>query len=191
MEQWRSNVFKANWNLPEDFKHELSVKLTPEYVIGYRSKDSRNNLKYLDDNTIIYPAGSIIIVSDIKKNTQRHLIKNKEEIQAFSIHAEKKLIAVGDILKNKSSNTTYLTIWNYESFEEVLCIEKVSIKGLVSVSFNTTGDYLVCIGTDDEHTISIVDVLIEKKIISSSNGSKNKILDCCYRTENVIMICKE
>lgn len=185
MEQWRGNVFKATWSLPQDLNQAPRLEIIPEFVFGYQSKETRNNLKYINDYSIIYPAGAIIIMTDTIKNTQKHFIKSKDVIQAFSIHKEKKLIAAGEILKNKSTKNTILTVWNYENMEEIMSLENVSIKGLVSIAFNIIGTHLVCIGNDEEHTVSIVD-LIKKSVVCSSNGSKNKILDSTFRTNMVL-----
>ena len=45
-----------------------NVNLKINYVYGYRAKDCRNNLYYLDDDRIVYHAAAVGIVLNPKDN---------------------------------------------------------------------------------------------------------------------------
>lgn len=61
---------------PTGYKKQSNANLKPacslnlEYVHGYRSKDCRNNLRYVDDNTIVYHAAAVCVVHDISENNK-------------------------------------------------------------------------------------------------------------------------
>ena len=45
-----------------------NVKLELEYCHGYRAKDCRNNLRYLEDGRVIYHAAAVGVQMNVKKN---------------------------------------------------------------------------------------------------------------------------
>ncbi len=176
MELWRGNVFEPSYakSLHNDIKTAPDVNVKPEFVFGYKSRETRNNLKYINDNTIAYHAGSIVIVHDISNNTQQNFVKHKEEIQGFSVSNNKKYIASHDVVKSKSTNTPQLVIWDNEKKEDILTIENITTKGVTSLAFDSEGELLISLGADDDHTVSIVS-LSDKKIIFSDIFGKVKI----------------
>jgi microtubule-associated protein-like 1/2 len=186
MELWRGNVFEPSYSksLPNDIKTAPDVNVFPEFVFGYKSRETRNNLKYLDDNTIAYHAGSIVIVHDLLNNSQKHFLKHKEEIQGFSISKNKKYIAAHDVIKSKSTNKPILVVWDYEKKEEILIIENINSKGVSSIAFDSDGEFLVCLGADDDRTISLV-CINDKNIKFSDKTGKSRILDACFKDKNV------
>ena len=186
MELWRGNVFEPSYakSLPNDIKTAPDVNVKPEFVFGYKSRETRNNLKYIDNNTIAYHAGSIVIVHDISNNTQQNFVKHKEEIQGFSVSNNKKYIASHDVVKSKSTNTPQLVIWDNEKKEDILTIENITTKGVTSLAFDSEGELLISLGADDDHTVSIVS-LSDKKIIFSDIFGKVKIQDSCFKDKNV------
>lgn len=54
--------FKNNSKLPK-------VALHKEYIWGYRCKDTRNNIRFLENGKIVYHAAAVGIVLDTESNT--------------------------------------------------------------------------------------------------------------------------
>ena len=51
-----------------------------DYVHGYRSKDCRNNVKYLKNGSIVYHTAILGIVMDVVSNVQKYSITNEIKI---------------------------------------------------------------------------------------------------------------
>ena len=190
MEAWRGNVFEPSnaKSLPKNLKEAPNIQVIPEYIFGYKTKDTRNNLKYLSNNTIAYHAGTIVIIQDLTTNSQKLFVKHKEEIQAFAVSKQSKLVAAGDINKNKSNNKPAIIVWNYENEEEVVSIDSLTNKGFIVIAFNPAGNLLACVTADDEHSIFVIELNNEKREISNEKAGKNKVLDVSFRTEKVVKI---
>ena len=58
-----------------------------KYVFGYRSFDTRMNIRYtkLKDN-IVYTAAALGIVHNIKNNTQKYFPYHQEDIVSLALH---------------------------------------------------------------------------------------------------------
>jgi hypothetical protein len=66
-----------------------------EHVYGYRTRDCRNNLFYTKSGKIVFPAGSVCVVHDIKENTQRFFHgQHKEEVTAVALHPNGKTVSI-------------------------------------------------------------------------------------------------
>lgn len=65
----------VNNSVPSDYKPSKKDMMKPEceleleYVYGYRCHDTRNNLRYTADGSLVYHAAGTGIVMDPKKNT--------------------------------------------------------------------------------------------------------------------------
>ena len=54
-------------------KESPKITLQPEYVIGYRCQDSRNNLFFTSKAEIVYMTAALGIVLDYNRNEQKIL----------------------------------------------------------------------------------------------------------------------
>jgi len=55
-------------------------------VHGYRSFDTRNNVKWTKSGSIVYHTAGLGIVLDIEKNEQSFFIKHDNDIVSLAMH---------------------------------------------------------------------------------------------------------
>ena len=68
------------------------------YAFGYRTKDMRNNLRFLNKpNKIVFNTAGVGIVQDISSNTQTFFDKHTDDITAFDLHKDGDTVATGEI----------------------------------------------------------------------------------------------
>ena len=75
-EQWRTtcNIKFYEPKLPDNEPPRIDIK--PYYVFGYRAKDAHNNIKYIDNDNIIYCAGKLGIIQNLSNNGQKYFINH-------------------------------------------------------------------------------------------------------------------
>ena len=180
-EQWRSTC-----ELPDNLD---SLKPNPEkpnavlklsHVFGFRTKDIRNNVKYINDNTIAFQSGNLGIIQSLSDNSQQFFTGHKEEILSFALDSTRTLIATGEAqIEGKTSSQ--IIVWQSSDLQEVSRIT-LPVNGVNTISFSTDGAYLACSGLDDQHTIFVINSK-SGEIIAKDNGSPKKIFGLCFRSE--------
>lgn len=186
-EPWRNQIIPPdNYDtLPTDYKSSPKSKLQLDYIFGYRTKDTRNNLCYLKNNLVVYHAAAIGIIHNLETNTQKFFTGHKEDIISFAIDSTRCFIATGEnTSKNSESGIKpTLCVWDTEA-KEIARFQGMFEKGINAISFSPNGNKLVAISVDDNHTVYLFD-LYQKKLILKANGDLNhKILDVCFKNEN-------
>ena len=78
--------------------------LIPRIVFGLKG-ESKNNLQYTDDNTLVYPAGRNVIVYQTEQKNQRFIsgTADTDGITALAVSANKKYVAVAERADKVSS----------------------------------------------------------------------------------------
>ena len=179
-EQWRTTctIKFDEPKLPDTERPRLDIK--PTYVFGYRAKDAHNNVKYIDNNNIIYSSGKIGIVQNLLNNEQKYFIQHNSEISTLCINKNKnhKLIATGeDVIENNKNNYT-IRIWDTETLEEK---KKMNITYPVkALAFSYNDKYLVCCCSDERHLVCLID-LEKMEIIDEISGSEKKIIGIAFK----------
>ena len=184
-EPWRNAIEQPDdLNLiPNDLKLPPKVNLKLDYVFGYRTKDTRNNLYYLKNNIVVYHAATLGIIHNLETNSQKFFTGHREEILSFSINSSRNLIATGENTPiNPESRKPKLCVWDTE-LKEIASFQGMFEKGIKAISFSPLGKKLVAVSIDDNHTIYLFD-LNQNKLIHKTSGDVNyKILDVCFKSE--------
>lgn len=63
-----------------------SAELSLEYVFGYRSKDCRNNLKFITDDMVVYNTAGVGVVLYVKENRQSVFNKHIDDVTALDVN---------------------------------------------------------------------------------------------------------
>ena len=74
-------------------KPEGNLKL--KYAHGFRSFDTRGNLKFLSANEFAFTTAALGVVHERTKNTQRFFNLHEEDIVSMAVHPNKDIIATG------------------------------------------------------------------------------------------------
>ena len=65
------------------------------YVYGYRSYDTRGNLKYNDQGDAVYHTAACGIILNKLKNTQKITTEHSDDITCLDINIKRKIVATG------------------------------------------------------------------------------------------------
>ena len=184
-EQWRNTcIIKINEDKFPD-KEAPKLDLKPFHIFGYREKDAINNIKYIDNNSFLFPAGKIAVIQNISDKAQQYFIKHKREICSLCVNYDRTIIATGEEnLESKLSrnNTSVVRIWESKTLKEIAEI-KIPYNGVSSMSFNLDGKYLVCCCLDENHKVVVIKVK-EKEIICEKNGNSKNIYSLAFKNNN-------
>jgi WD40 repeat protein/Ca2+-binding EF-hand superfamily protein len=166
--------------LSDDLRRRPKVKLELEHVFGYRTKDTRNNLKYISNNTITYHAGKVLIIQDIQTGKQALMTHHQDEILSFAIDSKKQLIATGE---NNKGDTVQPCIHLWTNTGELVSrLDENFKKGINCIDFSPSSQILGAVTLDDEHTIYVFNI-DSKKLIAKVSGGNTKILDICFKND--------
>lgn len=95
------NEKKVNLNEPD-------ANLELEFVHGYRSFDTRNNIFFIDENSILFHTAAIGVVMDTKRREQKFNLTNTDDIICIAKHQD--LVATGQI-----GNKPIINLWSCSS----------------------------------------------------------------------------
>eukprot|EP01017_Pseudomicrothorax_dubius_P042573 TRINITY_DN6973_c0_g1_i5.p1 TRINITY_DN6973_c0_g1~~TRINITY_DN6973_c0_g1_i5.p1 ORF type:complete len:396 (-),score=106.64 TRINITY_DN6973_c0_g1_i5:60-1247(-) len=123
---------------PSDFKTSPpnqekapAVYVELEYVHGYRTKDCRNNLRYLRNGNIVYNAAALGIVMDVHTNTQRFFDKHADDVTAIDLHPDGEHVATGEL---GPKPTIY--VWSTQTMQVKFSLKGGIIKGIAALAFS-------------------------------------------------------
>ena len=182
-DQWRTtcNIKFQERKLPDTKPPRLNLK--PYYIFGYREKDGHNNIKYIDNDNILYSAGKIGIIQNLTTNVQKYYVRHINEIRYLCINYSKTMIASGEVyFSMEDSNTTYIRIWSSKTLEELSEIN-IPYNGISALSFSLDDKYLVCCCLDEKHKIALID-LSKNSCIYQEDGDNTIVLNIAFKSNN-------
>ena len=184
-EQWRTTCqIKIDEDSYPD-KNAPRLDLKPYHIFGYREKDAHNNIKYIDNDSFLYPSGNIAIIQNISNKAQQYFIRHKREICSLCVNYDRTIIATGEENVDSllsSYNNSVIRIWESKTLKELAEIE-IPFNGVRALSFNLNGKYLVCCCLDENHKVVVINVK-EKKIICEEYGNRKKIFSLSFKSNN-------
>ena len=84
---WIGSIFPpSTYTRPEDADEAPSKRLELEYVYGYRSRDCRSNLRWLDSNTVVYMVAAVGVVHSVDSNSQTFFRGHSDDIVSLDLH---------------------------------------------------------------------------------------------------------
>jgi WD40 repeat protein len=150
--------------------HQLRL----EWVYGYRSHQCRNNLFYNKNGEVVYFVAGVGIVQNQQERKQRYFLGHNDDILSLAVHPDKALVATGQIGKEP-----YICVWDSITTETVSILQKGHDRGVSVVNFSGNGELLVSVGQDD-HNVLNVWKWKEGKIVATSRGHTDKVLDAQF-----------
>ncbi|KAF4017713.1 hypothetical protein G4228_008523 [Cervus hanglu yarkandensis] len=140
--------------------------LVLELVFGYRGRDCRNNVHYLNDgDDIIYHTASVGILHNVATGTQSFYQEHNDDILCLTVNQHPKfinIVATGQvgIVSPLSASVCLATapsvhVWDAVNKQTLSILRCYHSKGVCSVSFSATGKLLLSVGLDPEHTVTI------------------------------------
>jgi len=157
------------------------AQLNLEYIHGYRSRDCKNNIAYLADGRIAYHAAAAGIVLDKTNNTQRFFIQHTDDILSIAFHPDKIRIATGE-----QGPKPFIYIWNSTTCQITAKFKGQLEKGIKSLSFSPSGDYLAAIDINQYHVLAIYDVN-HSALVATSKTDPALVLQVAFKSETELV----
>jgi WD40 repeat protein len=180
---WITNIVPPE-NTLDEIRTTPKISLKPAHIFGYRCLDSRLNIHFVDDSTIVYPSGSFGIVQSIKTSTQK-IFGGIENSRNSDFHHTNDIISMA-IFKGEISmvatgqidSRPYILVWSpYDpSIIYGKYYQDMNSKLVKMITFDSQGRYLGSIGRDDNNTFYIFDIQT-KEIVWKQITGPNIIFD--------------
>jgi WD40 repeat protein len=153
---WLASIRYPTDYLKPDINSTLAPKLriSPNYVFGFRTKDCRDNLKYLNSEEIMFATGALVVIHNLRSNRQRFFSEHMADVSCFSLKSGSNFAASGEVGMNP-----LICIWSTDSLSSIKKIKAVGMEGIAKVQFNPNSNLIAVLGTDKNSTIAIFNFL--------------------------------
>lgn len=162
-------------------------KLQLEYVYGYRGRDCRSNLYYLNGEVIYFTAG-VVVLHNMEEQTQRHYLGHTDDVKCLAIHPDKIRVATGQVAghdrkdgkkkKEESDKKPHVRIWHSTSLNTLHVIGIGDFeRSVCCLSFSKLdgGAKLCVVDESNEHELFVYDTEKGRKL-ASTKGSQDPVL---------------
>ena len=157
-----------NWDAPV-----VNFKL--DYVMGYKARDSRDNLHWVDNDTAVFPAAAVGIVFDVKTRDQFFYFGHTDDVVSLDYHRGKQLVASGSIGAGWDCQLCIWSIKDQSNITEIFNLTKIHQFGVVAVNFNPSGTMVCCVGLDEHHSVALVSA-DTGVVLAYTPADKNRVL---------------
>jgi microtubule-associated protein-like 6 len=189
VDPWRGQLID-----PSDYEHTKGEALAPNenielhYAHGFRSFDTRNNLKYCEGDKIAYTTAALGVVLDKSANTQQFFNGHDDDIVAMDIHPDKSVVATGQMAHSKHAKMVELNVWSTEDFSCVSQLKGFHRRAIRTVKFSPNGEKLLSIGDDNDHSVAIYDWAKGFKLCSAKVDG-NKVISALWKSDSSFVTC--
>lgn len=149
---------RFNFKEPSNNPNEPAEGLQLEYVNGYRSEDARNNLFFTKKpNEVVFMAGAIGVLFDVKKNTQSFLGAGEkksanghtDDIVSLAVTRDRTLLATGQV-----GEKPLVCIWDLASgaLKNKFSLGR-GMRACKSLVWSSDNKRVIACALDNDHTI--------------------------------------
>jgi WD40 repeat protein len=143
------------------------ASLEIHHVYGFRSFDTRNNLKYSYTNELVYHSGAIGICLDTNKNVQRFFMEHTDDVTCLDVSD---MFAVTGQMGRQPT----IFVWDLTTMEVRAVLRGLFKIGVSNIAISNDQKKVVAIGMDDDQCIGIYD--IDRAIVVRQNGKRDDSL---------------
>lgn len=136
---------------PEDKTPNIDLEIS--YVYGYRSYDTRDNLRYNSQGEILYHTAGCGIVLNKAKNTMRVNTTHNDDITCLDVNPARGIVATGEMGRWPS-----LVIWDASTLETKCIFAKKLERNISNVAISKSGKYVAASCMNDKHEIAVYDI---------------------------------
>ena len=125
--------------------------LVPKFIAGMKA-DVNNNIFFLNDSTVLYPAGHNIVIYNMDDKQQTRYIpgiEGSEGITALALNRNKTHLAVAE----KTHKTPICSVYNLETMRRKIIVsnEITKQREFISIAFSPTDDKKLVTLTENAH----------------------------------------
>lgn len=164
------------------------TRLRLQHVHGYDGDYSRHadasairgkNVIVLKNNIMMFPAAALVVIMDTTSLRQSFFSGHSEEVTCLEAHGDGVTVASGQIGK-----TGKILVWNSstllsssDSYSENCMITELymqeEVRGVYGLSFSGDGRFLVALGLEDTHIMTVFDWAAGSKVASAKIGHQD------------------
>lgn len=136
-------------------------------VIGFRGKVTDGLILHPDNEHILFPLGTTIVIRNIITRTQQFLRGHDNDVSVIRVSNSGRYVASGQ--KTHMGFQAEIIIWDFDTLEPMhnLKLHKVLIQ---SLSFSFNEQYLASVGGQDDNTLVIWNIESGKALCGSPVG---------------------
>jgi WD40 repeat protein len=168
--------------------------VAPRHTFGIKA-DTKDNLCYLDEQTVIYPSGHNLVIFNTEQKTQKFIpgTENTEGITAMAVSPNHKYVAVAE--RAKEGEKAQVTIFDLHTLKRRKVLQAVSAdvtsREFVSLAFSPDSKNLLTHGGAPDW--SLIYWLWEKAkvgaVAKTSNPQNAAIYQCTFNPIDNTVIC--
>lgn len=157
-----------------------------KYAHGFRSFDTRGNLKYTKNGEVAFTTAALGVVLNKQANTQKFFNLHEDDVVSMAIHPTKEIIATGQMAAKNKAKVIDIFVWNAQTQECLAQINGFHRRAIRNLAFSPSGDKLLSIGDDDFHSVAIYD-WVNKRILCNAKVDPDKVFDACWKDDTEFM----
>ncbi|KAL0032683.1 hypothetical protein WJX79_002789 [Trebouxia sp. C0005] len=154
--------------------------LLPRHIFGLRG-DVKDNIHFVEENTIIYPVGHTVVSYNVETKVQRFTPGSPESegITALAVSPNKKFLAVAE-----RSDKGTISVYDLQTLKrrKVLVSSETGAKEIASMAFSPDGRLLAAQGGSPEWNL-VLWVWEKSKVVTSvktTNATGNPVYQCLF-----------
>lgn len=165
---WLGAIKQPTYAYPKQTGAAPKAKISLHHVHGYRTKDCRQNLYYIDKKTVLYHAAAVLIYHNLENNTQTLFTDHNDDILSIDYNRNQRSVITGQIGPHP--------LVNYYVDQVLKFTFKGPVKkGILACAINPQGTLAAVAGMDDDHQVAVLD-LKTGAVRAIKNGGKKVIL---------------
>uniref|UniRef100_A0A8C4RRV9 Cilia- and flagella-associated protein 44 n=1 Tax=Erpetoichthys calabaricus TaxID=27687 RepID=A0A8C4RRV9_ERPCA len=139
----------------------------PRHSFGYDCT-KRGNLQLLDDSTLMFVAGNVVVILNLKTKEQKYLRSSSGGGIATVVHPSKMYFAVAEkgIMPN-------IIVYEYPSLRPYRILREGTEEAYSSVAFNNSGFLLASVGSSPDYMLTIWNWSQEQTLLRSKAFSQD------------------
>lgn len=180
--------------VPSDYKQQRNEATKPvaqldiSYVHGYRCHDVRNNIRYTNNDQLVYHTAALGIVLNTTvpgQYQQRYFNEHNDDISCIDICDN--LVVTGQVGMNP-----LICVWDAETQETQITFAGILKKGIGQVSICSENKRIAATGLDEDHTLVIYDYqkAIEAKLNPNKKNLNDGLIATCKLTKAAVFDLK-
>ena len=189
-DQWKEHI--RQWNMSKTFSGSPEQDYSLKYLFGGKIVGSTNYAKLTASQKVAYFLSSTAVIQDpqSKNNKQSFFRFHSTPILCLSLNNQKELVATGDWADSEDHGSIY--VWHYKTKDVRSHFKAKGTNGVISVEILPDSTKLVAVSNDDQHTMDVFDLMINRLIITCK-VSENVVLGIAFKnnSEFATVACDE
>lgn len=157
-----------------------------DWAYGFNAHSSRQSLYYSAKGSLIFGAGSVVVVFDVAQNTQSHFVEHSDLVTCIKVHHAdngKTIVASGECGIYPS-----VIVWDCDSKKVLSIIKGFHRKCVTQIDFSPDNTKLLTLGLDPYNSIAVYNWRSGVRIWGSRT-TLDSVYDVRFLNDKLIASC--